>query len=129
MKVFDASAALAIVFAEPGSEQAERRLEDGDAVISSVNQAEVVARLLERGMPEAEADVVCDALRLQVLPFTAAQARASGRLRPATRTLGLSLGDRCCLALALAQVHRGAQVVTADRLWKDLKGFRITLIR
>ena len=85
MKVFDASAALAVVFAEPGAERAERLLEDGDAVISSVNHAEVVARLLERGMREAEADAVCDALRLQVLPFTAAQARASGRLRPATR--------------------------------------------
>jgi len=127
MKVFDASAALAVVFAEPGSERAERLLDDGDAVISSVNQAEVVARLLERGMREAEADAVCDALRLQVLPFTAAQARASGQLRPATRALGLSLGDRCCLALA--QEHRGAQLVTADRLWKDLKGFRVTLIR
>jgi PIN domain nuclease of toxin-antitoxin system len=127
MKVFDASAALAVVFAEPGSEQAETLLDDGDAVISSVNQAEVMARLLERGMPEAEADAVCDALRLQVLPFTAAQARSSGRLRRSTRALGLSLGDRCCLALA--QEHRGAQVVTADRVWKDLKGFKITLIR
>ena len=127
MKVFDASAALAVVFAEPGAERAERLLDDGEAVISSVNHAEVVARLLERGMREAEADAVCDALRLQVLPFTAAQARASGRLRPATRALGLSLGDRCCLALA--QEHRGVQVVTADRLWKDLKGFKITLIR
>ncbi len=127
MKVFDASAALAVVFAEPGADRAERLLEDGDAVISSVNHAEVVARLLERGMREAEVDAVCDALRLQVLPFTAAQARASGRLRHATRALGLSLGDRCCLALA--QEHRGAQVVTADRLWKDLKGFKITLIR
>ena len=127
MKVFDASAALAVVFAEPGSERAEQLLEDGDAVISSVNHAEVMARLLERGMREVEADSVCEALRLQILPFTAAQARASGRLRPATRALGLSLGDRCCLALA--QEHRGAQVVTADRLWKDLKGFKITLIR
>lgn len=127
MKIFDASAALAVVFAEPGAERAEGLLDDGDAVISSVNHAEVVARLLERGMPESEADTVCDALRLQILPLTAAQARASGRLRPVTRALGLSLGDRCCLALA--QEHRGAQVVTADRLWKDLKGFKIVLIR
>lgn len=127
MKVFDASAALALVFAEPGADRAERLIEDGDAAISSVNHAEVVARLLERGMSEDEADAVCEGLRLQVLPFTESQAVASGRLRPATRALGLSLGDRCCLALA--QAHRGAQVVTADRLWKGLKGFRITLIR
>ena len=127
MKVFDASAALAVVFAEPGADKAEHLIEGGDAVISSVNHAEVVARLLERGMRETEADAVCDALRLQILPFTAAQGRASGRLRPTTRSLGLSLGDRCCLALA--QAHRGAEVVTADRLWKDLKGFKVTLIR
>lgn len=127
MKVFDASAVLAMVFAEPGAVRAEGLMEGGDAVISSVNHAEVVARLLERGMSEAEVDAVCEGLQLQVLPFTAAQAVASGRLRPATRALGLSLGDRCCLALA--QAHRGAQVVTADRLWKELKGFRIALIR
>lgn len=127
MKVFDASAALAVVFAEPGAERAERWIEDGDAVISSVNHAEVVARLVERGMSEAEVDAVCEGLRLQIVPFGAAQALASGRLRASTRPLGLSLGDRCCLALA--QEHRGAQVVTADRLWKELKGFRITLIR
>ena len=77
-------------------------------------------------MREAEADAVYDALRLQLLPFTATQARASGKLRPATRALGLPLGDRC--GLAPAQERRGSQVVTADRLWKDLKGFRITLL-
>jgi PIN domain nuclease of toxin-antitoxin system len=41
-------------------------------VISSVNHAEVVSRVLERGLRETEADAVCDALRLQILPFTAA---------------------------------------------------------
>jgi PIN domain nuclease of toxin-antitoxin system len=127
MKVFDASAALAVVFAESGADKAEQLIESGEAVISSVNHAEVVARLLERGMSEAEVDAICEGLRLRVLPFTEAQALASGRLRLATKSLGLSLGDRCCLALA--QQHRGAQVVTADRPWKGLKGFKVTLIR
>ena len=40
--------------------------------------------------------------------------------------MGLSLGDRSCLALA-TQV--GAEIITADKAWKSLKGFRITLIR
>jgi ribonuclease VapC len=127
MKVFDASAVLAVVFSEPGAQRAEGLMEVGDAVISSVNHAEVIARLLERGMSDTEVDAVCEGLQLQVLPFNASQAVASGRLRPATRALGLSLGDRCCLALA--QAHRGAQVVTADRLWKELKGFKVALIR
>ena len=76
MKVFDASAALAMVFAEPGADQAERLSEGGDAVISSVNHAEVVARLVDRGMTGAEVDAVCEGLPLQVLPFTEAQALA-----------------------------------------------------
>jgi ribonuclease VapC len=127
MKVFDASAALAVLFAEPGADKAEVLIEAGDAVISSVNHAEVVARLLDRGMSEAEVDAVFEGLHLRVLPFTEQQALASGRLRPATKALGLSLGDRCCLALA--QQHPGAQVVTADRPWKGLKAFKVTLIR
>lgn len=127
MKVFDASAVLALVFAETGADKAAKLIDDGDAVISSVNHAEVVARLLERGMTEAEVDAVCEGVRLQVLPFTASQAVLSGRLRPPTRALGLSLGDRCCLALAIEQ--GATQVVTADRPWKALKQVRVTLIR
>lgn len=34
-----------------------------------------------------------------------------GDLRPATRTLGLSLGDRACLALA---IELGAELYTTD---------------
>jgi len=127
MKVFDASAVLALVFAETGANEAEQLMEAGDAVISSVNHAEVVARLFDRGMQASEVRAICESLQLQVLPFTAGQAQASGRLRPVTRTLGLSLGDRCCLALA--QEHTGAMVVTADRAWQALQAFQVRLIR
>jgi PIN domain nuclease of toxin-antitoxin system len=41
--------------------------------------------------------------------------------------LGLSLGDRACLALAL---ELNAPVYTADRAWKNLNlGIRIHVIR
>ena len=40
---------------------------------------------------------------------------------------GLSLADRCCLALA--QQLDDASIVTADRAWKSLKGFKFTFIR
>jgi PIN domain nuclease of toxin-antitoxin system len=44
-----------------------------------------------------------------------------------TKSLGLSLGDRACLALA-ATTH--ATVWTTDRAWKKLKiGVRVDLIR
>ena len=127
MKVFDSSAVLAVLFNEPGAEQAIRWLEDDEAVISSVNQAEVLAKLLDTGLSEADVAAIGQQLPLQVLPFSAQQARIAGNLRPVTRALGLSLGDRCCLALAREQP--GAQVVTADRAWAGLAGFDIALIR
>ena len=37
----------------------------------------------------------------EIAPFTAAQAEIAGNLVKQTRTMGLSLGDRACLALAL----------------------------
>ena len=41
----------------------------------------------------------------------------AGALREATRSSGLSLGDRACLALGLAE---GVPVVTVDRKWADV---------
>ena len=127
MKVFDSSAVLAVLFDEPGAGQATRWMEDDDAVISSVNQAEVLAKLLDKGLSEDDVAAIGQQLPLQVVAFSAQQARTAGSLRLATRALGLSLGDRCCLALAREQP--GAQIVTADRTWAGLAGFDIALIR
>ena len=126
MRVFDASALLAVLFSEPGGDSAAALLEEGDAVVSAVNQGEVMARLMDRSIGRDEAKVAWRSLRIGVNPFTAEQALASGLLRPGTRALGLSLGDRCCLALAQSL---DAEVVTADRPWKALKGFRFHFIR
>lgn len=57
------------------------------------------------------------ALRLDVVPFDAETALLAGRLRAVTRHLGLSLGDRACLALA---IRENATALTADRNWTDL---------
>ena len=53
----------------------------------------------------------------QVVPFDEEQARIAGDLVLQTRPLGLSLGDRACLALAMALK---APVYTADTGWKKL---------
>lgn len=127
MRVFDSSAVLAVIFDEPGAEQAMRWLEEGNALISSVNQAEVLAKLLDKGLSEADVDAICLQMPLQVVPFSAEQARIAGSLRHATRAFGLSLGDRCCLALA--QDRGGAQIVTADQPWAELAGLDVALIR
>ena len=76
-----------------------------------------MAKLQERGAPDENIDRNIARLNLPVIPFDAAQAMAAGKLRARTRSLGLSLGDRACLALALA---RGLPAVTMDRDWAGL---------
>jgi PIN domain nuclease of toxin-antitoxin system len=113
--VLDSSALLCLLGAEAGADEVASALPD--AVIGAVNLAEVIAKLRERGLSAAEVHSVLDGLPLDVRPFTASQAHATGGLRPATRHLGLSLGDRACLALAM---ELGAAALTADRDWLKL---------
>ena len=113
--VLDASALLAVMLGERGADRIEEFL--AGAVIGAVNLAEVVAKLQERGVPDVEIDRDIAELDLPVIPFDAAQAMAAGKLRARTRGVGLSLGDRACLGLALA---RGLPAVTIDREWGAL---------
>jgi PIN domain nuclease of toxin-antitoxin system len=123
--VFDASALLALLNAESGSAAVAERL--SDAIVSSVNLSEVVAKLSERGVPESDVRRALAGLGLEVVPFDEAAAYRAGLLRRATRSLGLSLGDRACLALAQ---ERTAPVFTTDRSWKTLKiGVKVRAIR
>ena len=62
-----------------------------------------------------------------VEPFTRDQARIAGDLIATTEKYGLSLGDRSCLALAIALK---APVYTTEQLWRNLKvGVPIHVIR
>ena len=115
--VLDASALLALLSDEPGHERVAAALTDG-ARISSVNLSEVAAKLAEFGMSEFEMAEAIDSLGLEVIDFEAPQGYRAGLLRPPTRSLGLSLGDRACLALAQLS---GAVALTADRKWRDVR--------
>lgn len=125
-RVYDASALLAVVFSEPGADVVIEQLGAQDGEVSAANWAEVGSKLTERGLSAREVRRELSAFSLPVAPLDEAQALLAADLRRSTKSLGLSLGDRCCLALAQT---RGATVVTADRLWKKLKGFDIQLIR
>ncbi|HYI48533.1 MAG TPA: type II toxin-antitoxin system VapC family toxin [Allosphingosinicella sp.] len=114
--VLDASALLAVMLEERGAAKVRELLPA--AIIGAVNLAEVVAKLQERGAPDENIDRNIARLNLPVIAFDAAQAIATGKLRARTRSLGLSLGDRACLALALA---RGLPAVTTDRGWAGLE--------
>jgi PIN domain nuclease of toxin-antitoxin system len=114
--VLDASALLALLNAEPGSELVSAALPG--AAMSSVNYSEVVARLSDSGLPPKEIRLALDGLGLDVLGFDEEQAFAAGLLRPATRAAGLGLGDRACLSLGVLHLK---PVLTADRAWQGLK--------
>ncbi len=115
--VLDASAVLALLFEEPGAEVVRAQLRTG--VIGAANLAEVLAKLSDHGLPAVEAARAVTILGLEVAPMTEAQAGRSAELRPLTRAVGLSLGDRACLALA---AELGALVLTADRSWDAVAG-------
>jgi ribonuclease VapC len=124
--VLDASAVLAVINAEPGHEKLTPELL-ADAVSSTVNLAEVHAKLISRGWTSQEAWEDSTSPVAEVVPFNAQQARISGDLIPQTKALGLSLGDRACLALAIAL---DAPVYTAEKAWKKLRtGIPLHVIR
>jgi PIN domain nuclease of toxin-antitoxin system len=108
--VLDASALLVALFGEPGTERVEAILPQ--AVIGAVNLSEVIAKLQERGVPDEDISRDLKDLDLRVVSFDHEQADRAGRLRNSTKEIGLSLGDKCCLALA---VQRDATAITADR--------------
>lgn len=129
--VLDASALLAYLRMEPGGVVAAQAI-DRQTAISTVNLAETLTRLVELGATVTEATGHIRRLgilgrRLKVVSLTQADASEMARLRPLTRHLGLSLGDRACLALGL---RLGLPVVTADRNWARLNlGVAVQLIR
>jgi ribonuclease VapC len=124
-KVIDSSVVLAGILGEPGGEI----LEDPGELFhfSMVNLAEVHTKVVERGGAIEDVNAYLGPLSIRLRTFRAGQAETIGRLRPLTRHLGLSLGDRACLALGL---QTGLPVLTADTKWIELDlGIDIRLIR
>ncbi len=115
--VLDASAVLAYLQDESGSDKVDAVLSEDRAIISAVNYAEVVGKLFDAGLPEISVKVVVENLALQIEPLDNKQAWEAGVLRLNTRELGLSLADRACLALAHV---KKLPVITADKQWNKL---------
>jgi ribonuclease VapC len=124
--VLDASAVLALILQESGREVVADVVREG-AYLSAINLSEVITRLLDLGYSAAAIQADLEALELDVVELDRDIAWRVGLLRPATRHAGLSLGDRCCLALAGVL---GLSVLTADRRWTDLNvGVKVILCR
>ena len=124
--VLDASALLAVLNHEPGSDRLTPEMLS-TATSSTVNIAEVQGKLVSLGLAPGDAwEATLSPIR-EATAFTAEHAEAAGNLITKTRALGLSLGDRACLALGIAL---RAPVYTADKSWKKLKlGVAIHVIR
>jgi PIN domain nuclease of toxin-antitoxin system len=124
--VFDASAMLALIQHERG----EEKLTDEilvRAVASTVNLAEVQSKLVKKSYDPDKSWVAALNTISAVEPFTDEQAKIAGDLITKTENYGLSLGDRSCLALAIAL---NAPVYTTEQLWRNLKvGVPIHVIR
>jgi ribonuclease VapC len=122
--VLDSSAVLALLLGEPGHEVVRAALPG--SFLSTVNFAEIATKLCERGVPVSEVRNAILTLGIDIVDFTVEHALLTGELRNATKSAGLSIGDRACLALA--QLH-GLPALTADKAWAGLPGFNIEFIR
>ena len=122
--VLDSSAVLAVMLREKGHENVKDRFPESS--ISTVNLAEVLSKLTERDQLTEEDIQNFENLEIEIVAFDTKQAQKAAELRPLTKHLGLSLGDRSCLALA---IQLDATAVTADKAWKKIKFCAVDLIR
>jgi PIN domain nuclease of toxin-antitoxin system len=122
--VLDSSAILAVLNAENGAENVEPLL--SSSIVSSINVAEVLTKLVERNIRLKDALEDFLKLGLEIIEFDIKQAAKVAELRPVIKHLGLSLGDRSCLALAISE---NITAVTADKIWSNLNLCKVKVIR
>lgn len=110
--VLDASAILALLRNEAGAEQVGELI--ADALVSTVNEAEVISKLIWRGETPERALLIAATLPYQVVGLDRQLAQRAGALWAETKPQGLSLGDRCCIALA---ERERLPAITTDTQW------------
>lgn len=123
--ILDASAVLALLNQEPGHETVESYLPN--TIISAVNFSEVISIMPEIGLDNEQVEDLIKGIVGTIIPFDQEQAILTAKLRKTTKSEGLSLADRACLALAKSQK---LPILTADKAWKRLKlNLEINFIR
>lgn len=124
--ILDASALITLLSEEKEYEVVASILPK--SIMSSVNVAEVAKFLIEkRGLSKEEVSNIIHSLIEKIMPFDTKLALTSAAIIIQTKSLGLSLGDRACLALAIST---GYTVYSSDRIWSQLElDCKIVVIR
>lgn len=125
-RVFDSSAILAYLYNERGKPLVRTLLKEYTPIISSVNISEILGKLIDDDMPLDTALEIVNSLEMTIVPFDLNLAGKTAELRPLTQKLGLSLGDRACIATAM---EAGSPVVSAERIWEKLDVCEVHMIR
>jgi ribonuclease VapC len=126
--ILDAAAVVAFLNREIGHEVVTDALAAG-AGVCTANIAEVIGVLMRRGLTAEEATQAMADLPVTIFDVDLDLALRAGAMELGTRRLGLSLGDRICLALA---ARHGLPAMTTDRIWAQCSpvvGVEVRLIR
>ena len=133
--VFDASAAIAWIFGEPGADKVEAAMHHSG--VNAVNLAEILWASKQKGY-KGDLDDLAQSMTemgLTIIPFDADQAALVPFVQTAGVRLGekqaklkgsLSLGDCTCIATAL---HLELPIVGDDVLWTALDIRELKTIR
>jgi ribonuclease VapC len=113
--VFDASAVLAVIRDEVGANIIREYC--GEGLISSVNLQEVLKTLFWNGISIELARSYVGDLHLDIRAHHADDAYQAAELVQYTSSIGSGIGDRSCMALAIAEE---LPALTTDRAWSRL---------
>jgi ribonuclease VapC len=128
MLVLDASALVAFLLSESGHDVVGDAIAQG-AQVCTANLAEVMSVLVRGGVPADEAEQIVAEIPIVRADLDLDLAMRAGAMIRHAQPLGLSFGDRICLALAARERQ---PALTGDRDWLEvapLIGVEVRLIR